>query len=267
MTLRTATLALSLLFAAPALAQDSHGEHAPQHHNAEADHATDSHEDATASHGDSHDEDGAHDDPAAFYNGDDDNDGTPNWRDSTPYPDSEPRGFWDLFGDAEDSYMVPDILFHALHLFLLVTLLFVAIRRPLGDALKNRALGVRKGLVDAARERDEARQKNEELSARLGKFERELEEMRANSTQEAKRDAERLIERAHTEAARIESAAGRSISEEVRRAKATLREEAVDLAIQLAQSTLAREVQSDDQRRLARQFLETLTNDGDTAHG
>ncbi|MFT6376452.1 MAG: F-type H+-transporting ATPase subunit b, partial [bacterium] len=161
----------------------------------------------------------------------------------------------------------PDIGFHALHIFLLLALLFVVGRRPIGDALKNRALGIRKELVDSARERDEARQANEELIARLGKFERELETMRATANTEAKKDAARLVVRAETEAKRIAESSERSISEEIRRAKATLRKEAVDLAVELAETILSKEVEADDQRRLARQFLDTLTTDGDSAHG
>lgn len=273
MILRNAILALALAASGPAFAQDHGDHHAADHgdsHGAGADghgdaHGSDAHsEDAHGgdAHGDAH---GEHHDPTEFFLGDDDSDGTPNWLDSS-YDGTE-RGFWDLFGDADDPYMVPDIGFHALHIFLLIALLFVVGRRPIGDALKNRALGIRKGLVDSARERDEARQKNEELVARLGKFERELEEMRISAAEEAKQDAARLVERAEAEAKRIAESSERSISEEIRRAKASLRKEAVDLAVQLAETTLSKEVQADDQRRLARQFLDTLTTDGDSAHG
>lgn len=272
MILRNAILALALVAAGPAFAQDHGDDHGGDHHPAEH---VDAHGD-DAHGGDAHGDDahgddahggghGDHHDPGEFYLGDIDHDGTPNWLDSS-YDGTE-RGFWTLFGDAEDPYMVPDIGFHALHIFLLLVLLFVVGRRPIGDALKNRALGIRKELLDSARERDEARQKNEELVARLGKFERELEEMRVKAAEDAKLDAARLIERAEAEAQRIAQSSERTISEETRKAKASLRKEAVDLAVQLAETTLSKEVQADDQRRLARQFLDTLTTDGDSAHG
>lgn len=252
MRLRTLSLALALLVAGPAFAQD-HGDPAGAY--------------AEAPHGDAHDagHDDGHHDPTDFYLGDMDGDGTANWLDSSY--DGEVRSFWTLFGSADDPYMVPDIGFHALHLFLLILLLVVVGRRPVGDALKNRALGVRKQLVDAARERDEARQRNEELVARLGHFERELEQMRTEAAADAKRDAQRLVERAEAEAIRIQQSAERSISDEVRRAKASIRNEAVELAVKLAESTLTQQVQADDQRRLARQFLDTLTTDETPAHG
>ncbi len=270
MILRNAILALALVASGPAFAQDHGGDHGGEH--APADHAEAGHGDANGhgsdGHGDAHGDDaghGEHHDPGEFYLGDDDGDGTANWMDSS-YDGTE-RTFMELFSSADDPYVVMDIGFHALHIFLLLALLFVVGRRPIGDALKNRALGIRKELVDSARERDEARKKNEELVARLGKFERELEEMRVTATEDAKQDAARLVERAEAEAKRIAESSERSISEEIRRAKASLRKEAVDLAVQLAETTLSKEVQADDQRRLARQFLDTLTTDGDSAHG
>lgn len=222
---------------------------------------------AEAPHGGEHEGDshGAHHDPGAYYLGDADGDGTPNWMDASW--DGETRGTWDILTEADDPFVIPEIGFHTLNLAVLLTLLFVFAARPIGDALKNRALAIRKDLVDAARARDEARQKNEELAARLQRFEKELEQMRAQAAQDAKADAELLVARANAEAERIEATAGRSIAEEVRRAKASLRAEAVDLAVKLAEATLSKEVQSDDQRRLARQFLESLNNNGEAARG
>ena len=48
--------------------------------------------------------------------------------------------------------------------------------------------------------------------------------------------------------------------EEVVRARVALRKEAVDLAVKLAESALAEQVSADDQRRLARQLLDTLAS-------
>jgi len=275
MTIRTTLLALSLAFASPALASDPvprGGDHAAEQGGDHGDdHAEAAHgSDHSGEHGDAHGADhdgghGEHHDPSEYYLGDMDGDGSPNWRDASY--DGESHGLYELMSNGDDPYVAIDIAFHALHIFLLLTLLYFAARRPIGDALKNRALGIRKEIVDAARERDEARQRNEELVARLGAFERELMDMRTEAAADAKRDAEHLAQRAESESQRIKESAQRSIADEVRRAKASLRKEAVDLAVQLAETTLSKQVQADDQRRLARQFLDTLKTDGDSTHG
>ena len=147
---------------------------------------------------------------------------------------------------------------HAFNLTVLLAVLFFFGRRPIGDALKNRALGIRKELTDSARERDEAQHRYTEVEARLSRFEEEVKELHAQAQVEANAEEEKLVQRAHDAAKRITETAERNIRDEVVRAQFTLRQEAVELAIQLAQETLKGQIQGDDQRRLARQFLDTL---------
>lgn len=185
---------------------------------------------------------------AHYYTGDDDHDGVANWRDS----DSE-------------LYVVDDVGFHAFNVLLLLGVVFWFARRPIRDTLRERALGIRRELTDTARERDEARQRYEELEARLAGFATELEAMRAEAAREAQAEEQKLIERAHSEAARVAEMAQRNIRDEVTRAQLELRKEAVELAVQLAEATLARNVAPEDQLRLAREFLDSLNNEAANA--
>lgn len=245
MNLRPWLFGVALLVAAPALAQDPHatipdphagvpgyvpaghpgevaGEHAAPHEGAE--HAAGGH--------------GAH---HADYRGDGDHDGQANWLDS----------------DSPD-YMVGKLAQHAFNLAVLLAVLFFAARRPVGDALGNRAISVRQQLTDAARERDEARHKHDEIVARLAVFEAEVVKMRADAEVDAKAEEAKLVARAEDEAKRIGETAERNIRDEVNRARVALRSEAVELAVKLAEQTLKQQVEGDDQRRLARQFLDSM---------
>lgn len=155
----------------------------------------------------------------------------------------------------------PKLGWHAFNLALLIGVLIYVARRPVVDALSNRAHDIRRGLTDAARQRDEAQQRHDEIVARLDRFEDEVDEMKAEASVAARHEEERLIERAHTEAARIAETAERNIREEAQKARIALRKEAVGLAVQLAEQTLRSQIQSDDQRRLARQFLASIQED------
>jgi F-type H+-transporting ATPase subunit b len=216
--------------AKPSQLPESHG--VPAEHGAEAsEHGAPAAEHGAAS-------DGAH---HADYTGDHDGDHTPNWRD----------------GDSPD-YVLGNIGQHVFNLTLLVAFLVYVGRRPVLDAVKNRALGIRKEITDAARLRDEAKQRHEELSARLSGFEEEVRTLRADAEIDAKVEEQKLIERAHEEAKRIGQIAERNIRDELVRARVALRKDAVDLAVKLAEQVLRSEVEPEDQRRLARQFLESL---------
>jgi F-type H+-transporting ATPase subunit b len=182
-----------------------------------------------------------------YYTDDDDGDGKANWRD--PYNGTEPN---------EETYVVSSVLFHALNLALLLGVLVYFVRRPVADTFRERALTIRTELTETARTRDEAHQRHQELLARLEKIENEIRGMDAEAEVEAKREEEKLIERAKREAARITEQVERNIRDESTRARTELRQDAVNLAIQLAESTLRQGVSATDQQALARQFLDSV---------
>lgn len=241
----TLLTAASFALAAPAFAEPSQGgEHAAAEHAPDA-HGDDAHGDDA--HGDDH---GDH----YYYSGDEDHDGVPNWRDATN--GSEPNGHYVLTG----------LGFHAFNLLLLFALFYFVARGPINDALRGRALGIRKELTDSAKERDEARERHDEVVARLGKLEEEIGQMHDNAKTHAEAEKAKLIERAKAEAVRVGEAAERNIRDEVARARNQLRKDAVALAVELAEESLKAQVNSDDQQRLARAFLDTLNQDGGSAN-
>ncbi|MBT3218198.1 MAG: ATP synthase F0 subunit B [Proteobacteria bacterium] len=178
------------------------------------------------------------------YIGDADEDGWPNWLDYD-----------------HEGFMPIKLGLHLMNLLILVGIVIYAAGRPISDAVKNRALTIRKRLTDSARRRDEAEHQYEELLARLSHFEDEVTAMRQEARKLAADDEARLVERAHQEADRIGETGRRNIRDETVRARYALRREAVDLAVQLAEQTLQQQIQASDQRRLAREFLDSL-NDG-----
>ena len=234
-TLTALFAALSLGLAAPAFAAPGHGE--KTEHAAPADgHGAD------GAHGDEHGDDGHGD--HHYYTADDDGDGTANWLD----PDSE-------------QFMLAKLGFHAFNLLLFVGLIVAFVRRPAQDAVRGRALEIRKTITDSAKERDEAKERHEDVTARLAKLEDEITRMRTEAEADAKVEAERMVERAREEATRIAKTAERNIQDEIARARLELRNDAVDLAVELAEGVLRETVTAADQKRLANDFLATL-NDG-----
>jgi F-type H+-transporting ATPase subunit b len=248
--------AAALAFAAPvhAAGGDNHGgDHAADHDGGHDDHGSDHADDGHGSdhgdgHGDGHGE--GHGDGHHYeYTADADGDGTPNWLD--PTDGSEENTHFPLWG----------VLFHAINLAILFGVLFWFGRRPVGDALANRALSIRKELTESARVRDEAKQRNMELAARLDKIESEIAGMKTAAEKEAQQAEAALIERAEAEAERIKDGAERTIRDEVQRARAALKRDAVVLAVELAENALKERVDADHQQRLAREFLDSLKND------
>lgn len=150
------------------------------------------------------------------------------------------------------------IALQAANVVIFLALLVWLARKPVGDALKNRALAVSKQLDEAARLKEEAAAHAADIDAKLLSLGKRVEEMKAEAALEAEKEAKRLDERAHADAARIKETAERTIREEATRARNELRAEAARLSVRLARETLKRSVTPDDQERLAREFLSAV---------
>jgi F-type H+-transporting ATPase subunit b len=195
-------------------------------------------------------EDGEHAEHHATLTDDDDRDGTPNWRDR----DSE-------------SFALVRLGSQSFALLVVVGIAIAFGRRPISDFLGDRAIAARRTLSDSAKARTEAELRAASLGDRLSKIEAEILRIRADAEVEAQAEERKLVERAHEESKRIEIVAERKIRDEVQRAQVALRSEAVELAVKLAEASLRGSVSTADQQRLAREFLESLKNDGVNGHG
>lgn len=184
------------------------------------------------------------------FGDDDDHDGTANWLDSDSH-----------------SYVLVKLGSQAVAFFIVMGILLAFARKPIADFMAERSRGIRRTLVDSAAAKAEAERHAADIQARLTALETELGQLRTDAEAEARAEEAKLVERAHEESRRVSQVAERKIRDEVLRAQIALRQEAVDLAVKLAENTLRTSVNTADQQRLARDFLESLKRDGANAHG
>jgi len=159
------------------------------------------------------------------------------------------------------------IAFHAINAFLLVALLTYLLRDKIRDALANRAVGVKRDIDESNQARKDAAQRFEELESRLDGFETELEQMKTDAVENAAKEHESILARAEEDAARIADSAERSIRDETERARQALRREVAELSVDLAREKLSAEVNTDDQKRLAGDFIATVQNKNGASNG
>ncbi|GAG46290.1 unnamed protein product, partial [marine sediment metagenome] len=86
----------------------------------------------------------------------------------------------------------------------------------------------------------------------------ELEQIRATSRERAEAERENLIADANATAERIRSDATAAIDQELRRSRDLLRDEAADLAVELAENLLRDRVTAEDRERLVSEFIERI---------
>jgi F-type H+-transporting ATPase subunit b len=146
----------------------------------------------------------------------------------------------------------------AINLLILIGVLFYVGRKPIREFFNDRRLQIREDLDSAAKLRDEAEARFTEWQRRLVDLDAELDQLRARARERAEAERERILEAAATAADRVREDARAAIDHETRRAQALLREEASDLAIELAAGLLGREVTDADRGRLVDEFISRI---------
>lgn len=160
---------------------------------------------------------------------------------------------------AEAPHGVPShVWFHLINFSILAYFLFTKLRRPLRDHLIKRHDTIKEALERSEVLRQQAEARADELAKKLEGLNAEIDLMRAQAQADAEREAERLLANAEANVIRMKADADKLLQEEVNRASARMRQEVIDLALELASRMLKERITAQDQERLAGQYLEQM---------
>jgi F-type H+-transporting ATPase subunit b len=148
----------------------------------------------------------------------------------------------------------------AVNLVILMAVLVYFARKPLRDYFDKRRSEIQSDLQTAADQLATAETTYANWQRRMIDLDGELNEIRATSRQRAEAERERIIADARVSAERIRRDATAAVELELRRAREILREEAEQLAIELAGERLTREVTDTDRDRLIDEFIDLIAS-------
>jgi F-type H+-transporting ATPase subunit b len=141
------------------------------------------------------------------------------------------------------------------NLIVILALLIYFGRKPVADYFASRRHGIQSQLSQAADLLSQAEHRNSELQRKLVDLGAELDSIREASTRRAEEEAMRILAEARATADRIRRDAQAAIDQELRRAQSKLRDEAADLALELASRKLESGVTDSDRDRLMDEFI------------
>lgn len=150
------------------------------------------------------------------------------------------------------------LLFPWINFGLLLATLFFLLRKPVSAYFGDRRATIRKDLDDAAALKRRAEEHYAQWNRRIVDLERELAEIHAGAQERAEAERASLLADARAAAERIRADAAIAVERELRRARAGLREEASQLAIELAAGILREQVTAQDRARLIDEFIERV---------
>lgn len=143
--------------------------------------------------------------------------------------------------------------------FVVLVLILIKFAGPqLKDFLFQRRKLISDQLEEAGRLAAEAQARDAEWTAKIDRLEAERERIIAQAKEFGLVEQQRILDHARRQADRIQKEAERAAEHELARAKVEIREEAVRIALDLAERMLQEKVRGEDQARLVEEYLEKV---------
>ncbi|MCR5349120.1 MAG: F0F1 ATP synthase subunit B [Bacilli bacterium] len=174
----------------------------------------------------------------------------------SPFTDADfvakifPNGYWDF-------------LIQLLAFIVLLVVVFFVGYKPVSKMLQKRKEGVEKMIQDAEENAAVAKKAALEKDQTIQEGKDEAERIIASARKSAEVQAQEILNVAEAQAA----AKRKKVDEDIEAAKAAsveaVRKEIVDVALLASETLLGREVSSEDNKRLVREFVDGLKDDGE----
>ena len=154
-----------------------------------------------------------------------------------------------LAAEAEHDGILP-LVARLFNFAILAGVLVYFLRRPIQEYLQTRSGQIRQDLVTAAEMRRAAAHQLEQIQRQMAALPSELESLKARGTEDIAAEQQRIGEAAKAERERLLEQTRREIQMRLRVARRELTELAAQLAVQVAEQRIKRNITADDQLRL-----------------
>lgn len=160
--------------------------------------------------------------------------------------------------DGHDGPSTSELIWQAVNLAILLTVLYLAANKPVRQFFADRREQIRGDLESSSDFLKSSEARYAEWQGKLVDLEGDLEQIRATSRRRAEDERDRILSDARAAADRIKQDATAAVDQELRRAQTDLREEAADLAVELAGNLLREKVGDADRERLLDEFITSV---------
>jgi F-type H+-transporting ATPase subunit b len=155
----------------------------------------------------------------------------------------------------------------ALNAGILYFLFFKYGRKPIGAALRQRKLGIMKGIEDAARMKAQAEARLAEYQKKLDDVDQEVARIRREMKESGDAERAHILSDAKERRARMERDARTLVEQELKAAREALLRDTVRAAVKSAEVTLTAKIGDGDQQRLADEYLVSIKASGHALRG
>jgi len=161
----------------------------------------------------------------------------------------------DLWASGSGQGISGEVFWQLISFVLLIILLARFLKKPLQSFLGQRQEQIKNSFEQAARKETESQTQHEEWERKLSVMSQEIADLHQRISQEGEAERKRIMEHAMEEGDRVRKQALLVADQEVKKARAALRKEMVDLSLEFAEKILQEATQPQDQERLVKEFI------------
>jgi len=140
-------------------------------------------------------------------------------------------------------------------------------KKPVREALKNRKTSILRGMEEAARMKRDAEVRLADYEEKLATIEHEVERVRREMREASETERAHILQEARARRASMEEDAKRLVEQELAAAADTVKAEMIASAMRSAQATIRERLRTEDQQRLADEYLAGLGRSGSALRG
>jgi len=160
----------------------------------------------------------------------------------------------DAHHSVEGGVLLKDFLWRLLNFSLTVAILVYFVSKPLKNAMASRREGIEQAIKASEDAAEAAQAKYAEYDNKLIQAESEIETIKGSIKEEAELEKERIVAEAKQMAEKIKLDAQKASDNEIAKARLTLQQEAVTMAVSIAEDVLKKAVTKEDQARLVEEY-------------
>ena len=158
-------------------------------------------------------------------------------------------------GEAASPWTPWKLFWRIVNTIALIALLVYFLKKPITNFFSDRTTQIKKDLEQAELDRQRAEEKVRDYEQKIAGMEQELEKMRVELRKAAEAEKDKVMANAERMAESMIEAARVAADQEVRKAKATLKNESVELAVGLAEALIREKIDADDHKRIVQDYL------------
>lgn len=158
----------------------------------------------------------------------------------------------------DSGVLIKDFLYRMFNFAVTFGLLAYFVTKPIRKGLAGRREGIENALKEAQAAKEKAEARYAEYDEKLTKASAEIDDIYASIKREGELERDRIIAEAKEMAVKISQDAEKAASREIAKAKAELRQEATNMAIEIARDLLTQKVTGDDQKRLVNEYIQKV---------